>query len=368
MNLRLSHSGFKKQQGIATLVTVLVLLIATTITAFTMTSSIVNEKQVVSEERRALSAFEAAQSGLATGIDTFRRTGTLPLIASAATGSISTGATWEYWQEPSGDDIILFAKGYSDDLSVERQVRMLIDFAKLDLPEVSLVTAGVMNVGGNLSITNTQGNLTVWSGQKATFGGSSITITPAPGQSSCTPKNSGKAESGVGCIVASSATTRSSDVVESDPTLSALSENEFQRAFLGETIDYFCDDYIDVDYKTDDQIQTLINNSGSKVCLESGTGSVVSAKVSFGTEDNPKIVVVDDDFKVTSNDSSYGLLYVRGDIEQANGTAVFNGTVVVQGQVNVANGNFKVIFDSSYTDGFGDKDVTTAVAGTWRDW
>ena len=362
MNFYGSHSGLKKQQGIATLVTVLVLLIATTITAFTMTSSIVNEKQVVSEERRALSAFEAAQSGLATGIDTFRRTGTLPLIASAATGSISGGATWEYWQEPSGDNIILFAKGYSDDLSVERQVRMLIDFAKLDLPEISLVAGGVMTASGNLDITNTQGNLTIWSGDQVTLGGSASTTIPAPGYSECDENVSGS------CIIASNKDYRGGDIVDSDPNLSGLSTTEFQRSFLGEPVSDFCESYIDVDGKSDSEILALAEAAGAKICLNSGTNQTIKPNLSIGSASAQKVLVIDGDFEVNSNTEFYGLLYVTGDINKANGNAKFYGSIVVQGDVDLGNGGFTVVFDSDFTSNLGDEAVTTAVAGTWRDW
>ena len=357
-----SHSGLKKQQGIATLVTVLVLLIATTITAFTMTSSIVNEKQIVSEERRALSAFEAAQSGLATGIDTFRRTGTLPLIASAATGSISGGATWEYWQEQSGDEIILLAKGFSEDLSVERQVRMLIDFAKLDLPEISMVAGGVMTASGNLDITNTQGNLTIWSGDQVTLGGSASTTIPAPGYSECDENISGS------CIIASNKDYRGGDIVDSDPNLSGLSTSEFQRSFLGETVSDFCESFIDVDGKTDSEILSLAEAAGAKICLNSGTNQTIKPNLSIGSASAQKVLVIDGDFEVNSNVEFYGLLYVTGNITKANGNAQFNGSIVVQGDVDLGNGGFTVVFDSDFTNNLGDETVTTAVAGTWRDW
>ena len=318
MNVCWSHSGSKKQQGIATLVTVLVLLIATTITAFTMTSSIVNEKQVVSEERRALSAFEAAQSGLATGIDTFRRTGTLPLIASAATGSISSGATWEYWQEPSGDDIILFAKGYSDDLSVERQVRMLIDYTKLDLPEVSLVAAGVVDATGNFEITNTQGNLTIWSGNKVTLDGSATTTIPSP----AAPNGKCEADISGSCIIGSSKDYRGGDIVDSDPTLSSMSDEELQRAFLGDTVaDYCKDKYIDVDgYVPQKKLQEDLSLSEDVICLRSGTGATIKPDFSFSENDGDKILIIDGDYEVASETAEfYGLLFVTGNVVKAAG-------------------------------------------------
>ena len=356
------HSQNKqhKQRGVATLVTVLVLLLITTITAFTISSAIVSEKQIVADEMRALAAFEAAQSGLAVGVDAFRRTGELPTIASAATGSNSVGASWSYWGASSGDDVFLYAKGFSDDLSVERQVRMLIGFAKLDLPEVSVVAGGVMAASGNLDITNTQGNLNIWSGDQVSLGGSATTTIPAPGYPKCDNETSGS------CITASNKDYRGGDIVDSDPNLAGLTSSEFQRAFLGDTVADFCDSFIDVDTTSD--VQAAADLAGARVCLTSASNATIKPNLSLGSPLAPKVLIIDGDFEVNSNVEFYGLLFVTGDINKANGNAQFNGSVIVQGDIDLGNGGFTVIFDSTYTNNLGDESGATAVVGTWRDW
>ena len=168
----ISHR-IQNQKGIATLVTVLVLLIATTITAFTISSSIISEKQVVADEQRAIAAFEAAQSGFSLGVSAFRETMGLPSFSERVSGSLdATGATWSYWGQQDGDVLKLFAQGDSSDESVSRIVSAVISYQKLDPPKVPIIAAGGTTLSGNFTIKNNSGNFTIWSGGSVDFGSS----------------------------------------------------------------------------------------------------------------------------------------------------------------------------------------------------
>ena len=381
-----SHSGLKKQQGIATLVTVLVLLIATTIAAFTMTSSIVNEKQIVSDERRALSAFEAAQSGFAKGMVEFRNTADLPTYGNRVSGAVGSGLEeWEYWGDSSGNDVILVARGFSDDKSVQRTVRTQITFTTLDLPKVPIVTGGGATLSGNFTIKNKGGNFSIWSGGEVDIdvpgGGAWSSYVPHPSVINTYIESSNK-------------NVRGSDLLENDPALSSLSATEFQRAFLGETAVNFCGGdqaFLDEDgsstwgeYET---FQDAIENSGSIICLrntkESGAfdpynpdGDKHGVKIPSSTDlgSGEKIIIIDDNWDGANPPAITGMVFVTGQINKFTGEGgslenpKFKGSLIAYGIVDMGVGGINIEFDSSYTDNLGDSKTAASLPGNWRDW
>ncbi|NRP94676.1 hypothetical protein XMG59_000765 [Marinobacterium sp. xm-g-59] len=368
----ISHR-IKNQKGIATLVTVVVLLIATTITAFTISSSIINEKQVVADEIRAAKAFEAARSGFASAVNQLRSTSDLPLEASKASGSISGAAeSWSYWRSSSKSPLVIYATGESDDASVLRRIQSQMAYTEIELPEVSVVTAGVISASGGMTIINTQGNFTIWSGGASGLTGSASTWVPALGSTTCTYNTTNFNPDPVSCQIGTgksgSETYIGADVIDQDPQLSGLSESDFQRAFLGKKMSSFCTNWIDVDGKSDSEIQTLADAEGSKVCLFSSGDNTISPNLVLGSPSEPKALIIDGDFEVNSNARHYGVMYVDGDINSANGSAAFFGTLIVRGAINIGKGGFTVVFDSSLTSIIGDESNAGVSVGTWRDW
>ena len=370
----ISHR-INNQKGIATLVTVVVLLIATTITAFTISSSIINEKQVVADEQRAIAAFEAAQSGFSEGVIAYRALNSLPTVTAKASGAVSSlGATWEYWGQLDGENLILFSNGFSDDLAVKRTIRSIITFQKLDPPKVPIVAAGGTTMSGNFTVKNNRGNFTVWTGGSVDIdtsgGGSWSSYVPHPTVADTFIESSNK-------------NIRGSDLIENDPALSTLSKEGFQDAFLGQDAVSFCggeDNFIDQNdsstFSGYSDFQEAIEKAGSVVCLRNTSGfgttgvSIPSSTVLGGQ----RIIIIDDDWSAGNPPDITGLVFVTGNVDKFNGNGgsfeepKFKGSLIVYGKVDMGNGGINIEFDSSYTGNLGDSETAAVLSGSWRDW
>ncbi|NRP15272.1 pilus assembly PilX N-terminal domain-containing protein [Marinobacterium sp. xm-a-152] len=371
----ISHR-IQNQKGIATLVTVIVLLMATTITAFTISSSIINEKQVVADEQRAIAAFEAAQSGLSLGVSAFRETMELPSYSERTSGSLdTTGSTWAYWGEFEGDVLKLYAQGDSGDGSVSRIVSAVISYQKLNPPKVPIVAAGGTTLSGNFTIKNNSGNFTIWSGDSVDIGSSGggtwSSYVPHPSELGTYIESSNK-------------NVRGSDLIENDPALSTLDKTEFEEAFLGSEIVTFCggeenfiDENDDSTFNGFETFKEAIENAGSVICLkntkETGTTGVsIPSSTDLGVDQ--KVIVIDDDWSAGNPPAITGLVFVSGNVDKFNGNGgsfdspKFKGSLISYGAVDMGNGGINIEFDSNYTNGLGDGASASTLVGSWRDW
>ena len=361
----ISHR-LKNQKGIATLVTVIVLLIATTITAFIISSSIINEKQVVADEQRAIAAFEAAQSGLSEGVVYYRQNVTLPSEQNISSGSVSSMSSerWYFWGVSTSDssggvDWTLHAKGESDDgVSVIRQVQIELDYPKLDLPNAPLVTAAGGNFGGGFTVTNQSGGTTIWSGGSIDISSKAFsTRIPSPVDEAT-------------LITSTTKTYRGSDLIENDPNLASLSYSNFQKAFLGTDVDTFCENTFINQYDNSD-FQDDLKAAGSIVCIEDSNGNDIT--IPPNTFDTPEtgpssIYVIKGNLDKANSNSMKGLIFVTGDISSLASNTPFYGTVLAQGEVGKGNGTADIIFNTEYISDLGRSGKATAVSGSWRDW
>ena len=364
----ISHR-IQNQKGIATLVTVIVLLIATTITAFTISSSIVSEKQVVADEQRSLMALEAAQSGLAEGVNYYRKFGVLPSVTSKASGSVASGylETWSYWgasmpDSSGGVDWELHSTGASDDGSVNRILRMKIDFAKLDLPNAPIVTAAAPNFSGDFEIVNLSGNTTIWTGQSVNISSNAFsTKVPNP----LDPDT---------LIESTTINYRGSDIIENDPNLAGLDEDQFQQAFLGSTVEEFCEqDFIDRnDYSTGGQGETsfkeALQNAGTVVCIRDTSDGDVEIPTDTFDGSVQKTIIIDGNWDQSNSNTFRGLVFVTQDVKKLTGNSPIYGSLMAFGEVGNGAGTPSIIFNSDYTTDLGDSSDATAISGTWRDW
>jgi hypothetical protein len=362
-----------KQKGVATLVTVVVLLVITTITAFTISSSIVQEKQVLADEQRAIAAFEAAQSGLAHGIDHYRKNVDLPAEINAVSGALTSGSfeKWYFWGVSSanssdGIDWELHAKGESDDKSVTRFVSMKIDYAKLDLPDAPLVAAAGVDGGGNYTVTNKTGFTTIWTGGQLNITSSAFTTkVPSPANIDVLIESTNSGVQGV-------------DIIDSDPNLASLDLDDFERAFLGSDVDTFCDNTFIDQADSSIDFKASLQSAGSLVCLTDSVGDPITIPTHTFTaqEDGPQsIYIIKGDLAKANSNSMKGLIFVTGNISTLTGNSPFYGTVMAYGSIGTnepgeggAKGTGEIIFDSKYTSDLGDSFTATAITGSWRDW
>lgn len=356
-----------QEKGAATLLVALILLIAVTLITFVAAQAVINEKRVSSNEIRAVKAFESAQAGLTAGVVYFRTGAALPSSSAAISGSPSSGASesYQYWfEEITGEDgkYELKSLGFSDDLSARRLLTIVVltPPALPEFPENPVVTGGLLNATGNFDVTNESGNLTIWSGDAITLGGSAQTQIVGPSNS---------------IVIGSNKDYRGGDIVDSDPNLASVSDADFERAFLGNTVSSLCTSPIDVNGKTNAEITAAMDAAGTYICLKDSSGGDIGVPSDIGTPPDGsgdgysgKVVIIDGDYRQTSNTVISGLVYVTGDMTQGAGTPYVYGSLIVRGNVDLGNGTYSVVFNSSMAGGIGNESEAAGIPGTWRDW
>lgn len=347
--------SFTRQKGIATLLVTVVLLIVSTISLSIMYGAIVKENQIVADEYRAMMAFEAAQSGLGAGLLEYRENLPLRQLSNAGSGALPNGEEYRFWGESTSDRSYLIAEGYSDDGSVTRRVQMELSYSKLDLPKVPVVAGGGSAFSGNFEVRNRNGNLTIWSGGGIDLGGSFSTLVPHPTVSTAS-------------IQSSSKDYRGSDLVENDPNLNSLSEAEFQRAFLGDTVQDFCINKPFIDQGVSSDFKAEVQNAGSVVCVENKNGDVNFPTDTFVSGGESRTIVVSGALDQSNKNEFNGLLFVSGNVKKLNGTNDFFGSLIVGGDIDMGNGGPTIIFEDGLIQNLGDKSTAGTRFGSWRDW
>ena len=351
----MSHTSMHFQKGIATLSITVVLLIVSTISLSIMYEAVTNESQVAANEYRSIMAFEAAQSGLGKGILEYRANQALRNSSNPGSGNLASGESYSFWGVSASERSILIAEGISDDGSVTRRVQMDITYAKLDLPKVPVVAGGGSEFSGNFEVINKNGNLTIWSGGSIELNGSFSTYVPHPTISTAS-------------IQSSSKTYRGSDLVENDPSLSSLSDAQFQRAFLGATVADFCSGQNVIDQSESIDFKADLQAAGSIICVKNSSGDVTFPTDTFISGDESRTIIVNGNLDQSNKNEFNGLLFVSGDVKKLNGTNDFYGSLIVGGYVDMGNGGPTITFEDGYTQNLGDKSTAGSRFGSWRDW
>ena len=315
--------------------------------------------------------------------------------------------------------------GYSDDGLAEKSITQ--DFRRI-APSPgnlnashSLITYGGVGVSGSMSIVNVYSNATIWSGGDVTsFGGtnSGTFIHPDPdGPTSYTNgangdlvpffdvNNNKNYDSGTDELLLNySANANSSTYTNSD--LTKASGNYDGSVMLGVDIidnssalqcsktvdpDCFFNNFIAgppdfakmaADYVTTDDRLADPNGKftvpGSYIWVDArnsdGTLSDYGMKnQTYGTPEEPIILVIDGNFDPQGSWRMYGVLYVRGDVVGGgSGGGLLVGAMIVEGDNGVDNsGGMDIIYDPNVIgrSGGGDNRIAVVpISGTWRDW
>jgi len=356
----------------------MVLLIAITLVVFAVSQAVITEKKVSANQLRSYKAFEAAETGLAAGLESFR-TGS---IASGA-GTVATGALERYEYSfttiaGSSGKYELTSIGYSDDESARRTMTTVVKTPPGlgTLPKTPVVAKSTVNLSGNFSITNEEGASTVWTG-------SSFEIQS---NAAATYVSHPSIEGAV--IQSSTSTYRGPDIIDSDPNLATLSEDDFARAFLGETTDEYCDSVGWKDYDSFSALETAEPEALEKslVCIRPADGTFdwqADPQKSYGLIDKGIAIVIDADVDMngqftgeTDPDGSLyngcggnlcGLLFIDGKMEFTGGPTI-NGSVVVTSNFAKA-GTADINFSAGALESIGGNNAeATAIPGTWKDW
>lgn len=404
----------KREAGVATLVTAVVLMLAVFGVTYFMSESVIQESRIVSNDLRAKEAFLAAQSGLELG-RTLESTSYALSSAELDFTLIITG---------SGGLYSITSVGQSKDGTVERQITAYT--AKLpgevNPPKVPIVARGAVGLTGNLAAVNNESAITVWTGSDTGVQGSANTYIAIDDQRDqlSTIKSTG---GGGG-----STATYGPDVIAGDSNLANSTENQILESFFGvelepgwATADYgdtYGDSAIqklgstmestdllaaaaydpstssETDFYGGDSTDVDLSSPPSKLLTSSDaesispcsdgscnwwdnidfsvTGSNVNYSSSnryIGTPDKPVRIVVDGEVTLPSNTVIFGQIVARN-IRMTGNTFIVGGMVALSDNDDSIRGSGtpRVIMSEIVLDTANNPSDYGPVKSSWKDW
>ncbi|WP_201215467.1 pilus assembly PilX family protein [Halochromatium roseum] len=322
--------------------------------------------------------------------------------------------------------VVVSSTGYSDDRLALKTIvqefrRIAPSPGNLNASHALITYAGVA-VAGSMSVINVFSNATIWSGgEVSSFGGtnSGTFVHPDPdGPTAYTDATTGDlvpffdrngnntyetatsdellldyTANANSSTYSGSDITKSSGVFENEVMLGAdiIDDSEALRCDKTADPDCFFNNFIAgppdfaksaADYvTTDDRLVDPEGNfgiPGSYIWVDARNSDNSLSDFGFknetyGTPEEPIILVIDGNFDPQGSWRMYGVLYVRGDVVGGGtGGGLLIGSAIVEGDIGVDNsGGMDVIYDPNVIgrSGGGDSRISSVpIAGTWRDW
>lgn len=401
----------RKQRGVATLVTAVVLMLAVFGITFYMSEVVVNEKRITANQIRGKQAFYAAQAGIERAVQMILGGG--GPVCPIASGTLSSGS-FEVCVSLTDEIYQIESTGWSGDSSVRRSLTQSIAKLPPDTapPNVPVIARGTVNIGGNARITNNLSDITVWSGED---------FDPAGGNSSFDTYIN---VDGQDDVLSTTGTTRGPDIIDNDqnlaqPTVSdpSIAKSNIMNAFfniasvydIGEldstksfdeakalnasgllnksTYDYVyfapgtasgltsssvennqlleASDFDD--YEANCGSSSQCNTDEILEFAELAAGGAGNASTILGTPDEPVVLAIDDDFSFTSNLVVFGILLTDGSITNLNGGVTVFGGVISLEDSDLTGGpdiylDKTIIQNSTLNEDYG------PVKSSWKDW
>lgn len=391
-----------RQTGVATLLVTMILFISATLLVLYAANTAVGEQRMSANEVRSKQALEAAQAAVDLSIQNINGGGAFtyaPTEASAtwtAQNSRLRGrfcanyadAVDQVCSDLHSDGIApgctapdadasgawLVACGWSDDSAARRRIISFVGKASPLPGNITnpLTARGSVAMGGNPTVVNYYNNLTVWTGNNLSSSsatGKTVLRRPSSPAGVLTPSEVA-AQVGGGnqvcnpsqapdLICTTSSGVVGPDVIQGDPTLSALSDSQFFENFLGMT---------PTEYKSL-MAQEVVAGADAGTISEGGKVYWVDGDATIdqdiGSEAEPVVLVVDGDLNLSGSPTIFGVVFVTGTLNQAGGTTI-RGALLASGTVS-GSGSLNVIYDPNAIAGGGDLGSFATVPGTWRD-
>ncbi len=350
MDRQIDQQTQKKQQGIATLITSLILLFSITmISLFSARVSVV-ETQIAANDYRSKMSYEAAQGGLEAALaslqsvenrtlfhDSAGINGADGFIDSADTAqpsvTLANGARYHLsYANPIQNDtslIVLTVTGYSDDNLGIRTITQTVQL--LPLP-INIPGSGLL-VGGNeidSSLLNNSFNVS-----QQICNNSSLSLS-----------EHNEIQSSQGLI---------SEPDDPD-MLFKKSFNSSKAALKSMANIVNC---------TNCSASNFTGMEGGIIWIEGDTR--ITGSSTIGTADRPILIIVNGSLSMAGNNTYNGLIYATGDHEIEGGTSKINGAMLVEGGLSTKgvlciNHNPDILKNIGKAVG-----PIARVAGGWRD-
>ncbi len=407
-----------RQQGFGTLLVSVVFLFLATILIITVSRSALIDQKMSSNEIRHKQAFEAAQAGLERAMVYLATTAISPSlvppgadkngdnIADTLTETLSNGSQYKVGfcnptnlpaqgrqlcpDAPSGaincvdpldnnptsesrylNTPLVVSCGWSDDVLAKHLVRQLVGtVSPISAPPTNPLTAkGAMNVSGSANVVNYFNNLTIWTGGAlSTIGnaGKTFVRNPAvapPSDTAAPPGEPSSCTTTADYVCLTDKNTTGPDVIERDPTLANLSDDQMFLNYFGRTLTAVKSDSATMQVPAAD-LASLSGITGATIVVNGTT--TIPAGSTYGSRDRPVVMIIDGNVEFSGNPTVFGIVYVTGDVD-GGGTPTIQGAMVIEGDI-APTGSVDIIYDPYITSGTSNSGKPGPVPGSWRDW
>lgn len=389
----------------ATLLTVVILLIAITLVTFLTAKTVLMETKMTSNTYRASQAMANADAALDFALAYFNGDG------SSAAGLDHDGDGIRDDIDPSLDvngvggghhDIdsfypsivfdnndghctsansmksaLITVTGTSDDGVARRTLQQCVGTRNLldgGGPAQTLVSGASVGLTGSAQIINRYSDLNVWSASTTLIGSSSamstyirpvnLEVTDLT-RDQLTDTTTSPSIPNVQKI-SSNGLGGGTDIYANDPRL-ALSDTAFFDLFFLESIDR-------MEIMADNIGQKLASGASnseldglSGIIYVDGDASSTATGTTIGSDNSPALLIVDGDFDF-SGGSIAGLVYVTGDMT-IGGSPKVKGTMIAKGNVS-GTGTITLVYARNVGSNSSAplKGTTGVISGSWRDW
>ncbi len=365
------HLGkYNRQRGSVSLVISMLLLSSIGSVVVFTTKSVSLEQKILANDVRTKAAFSAAEAGTEFGIGYLQSNPTTILVDSNDDGSIDTytsdatssvalsdgNAYTLTFTNPVANDFDLIeinSVGTSADGTTTQTLTQLVKQTAVvqSTPPTPLTTKGSSSIGGNVTVSNTATDITVWSGGAASFSGSASTEISS---------GTGSDNSGNGA-----------DVVENDANLAGATGDQFFENFFGTS-------KADIKKRSNsvysntaetDMNSTLNGKTGEVIWIDQQSGdAIINENTVIGSPDNPVILIIDGHASINGGATIYGVVYVIGDWNNGgSGSSAVHGAVMVEGNYS-SQGTPNMNYDETILNNTQSTLVTfSKIPGGWTD-
>ncbi len=414
-----TKSFVHKQQGAATLLTAVVLLVSITLVALFTSKTVLVETQITADNYRTGQATAAASAAMDRAVAYFKAGGLdqtadtqvdytsgNPFTFTLTSGAQTTNAQFYFRNEstlaePNPCDCTptscmqannmtsaqVTAQGWSDDQTAVRTISQCVTTFNIpgpgsEGPQQPFVSKAGVGVFGNAKIINRYNNSSIWSGGNDAVHGASYGTYLRPSGKEVADYSSAQLDSADENTNTQKVSSRDSgngiDVITSDPTLGQLTSSRSTADLDSVANNKFFVMFFNRTKATVKDMASRDNRmlaAGSSLTGKTGliwVNGNAAINNDVGTPTVPVILIVDGDLDLTGG-NIYGVVYVTGELKIA-GNPIVRGSMVSENGPNSGAGTLTLVYKPWLGDGVGGEappfipGTGAIVAGSWKDW
>jgi Tfp pilus assembly protein PilX len=346
----------KKQNGAATFLITIVMLVSITLIVIFAANYSVMEQKISANSTRNLQAYEAAEAGLEFGINYLQKN-SATILASKVGGYVqpySDSNTITYSNPIASNYILILVSstGVNNDGTATKVVSQLVEFGSiLFKPPTSPITGkGTVTMTGHDQVINMQGNTTIVAGSTVSMSGSAVT----------------QAQGGV----SSTSGHINSDISQNNATFVNETTSNFFSSFFGASINTVKSS-ANVVYTNLGSYGAVLNNQkGVTIWIDQTSGNAsISGNNTIGTSSQPVLLIVNGNLDITGNTTIYGFIVVLGAATtEITGSSNITGGILAADNL-ILTGSSQITYNSSIINIVqqSSSNYYAKVPGSWRD-